>query len=127
MHLPEDGGTVAGLLELPGESWFIECERRAEHGDSRGVRQLSGEERLARRRANRGVAMVSAETNAFPRKPVDVGGERQAVAVAAHDVTGVIVSEDEQEIRPAGFGKGQGRRGHGSDGGPPGRLAVIAH
>ncbi len=45
---------------------------------------------------------MRAEVDAFTGEPVEVRGQRLAVAVAAHDAGGVVVGDEEQQVRRAG-------------------------
>ncbi len=40
------------------------------------------------------------ESRPLRRQPVEVRSPRQAIAIASQDVAGMVVGEDEEEIRP---------------------------
>ena len=98
VHLAENRGPVAGPAELFGQGRLVGRERGAQQRHAGRVRQLAGEERLARRSTHRRVAVVRGEARGLGRQAVEVGGMGGAVAVAAHHVAGMVVGQDEQEI-----------------------------
>src|SRR5260370_32477911 len=63
------------------------------------MRQLARQERLPRRRADRRVAVVGAEPGALRSKTVDSRSPGHRVAVAAQDITRMIVRQDKEKIR----------------------------
>ena len=110
VHFPEDGGAVAGRLELFRQRRLVQRERRGEARHTRHVRQLSGEETLPRRSADRRIAVVARKARPLRCQPVQVRRGRQPVAVAAHHVCGVVVGQQEEEIRLARGGASTRRR-----------------
>ena len=79
-------GAVAVLLEVLRQRHRVRrglAEVRAEIVDAERVRPQAGEQRVARRRADRLVAVGAFEQHAARREPVDVRRLRQLVAVAA--------------------------------------------
>ena len=100
-----------------GDGRLRRIEGRAEHGHSRCMRQLSGQERLARRSAYGRITVVCREASALGRETVEVWRFGFAVAIAAHDVSSVIVGDEEEEVwSAAGLGFAGGCPTEGSRG-----------
>src|SRR5437016_4632089 len=62
------------------------------------MRQLARQERLPRRRADRRIAVVGAEPGALRSQTVDIRSPGHRVAVAAQDVTRMIVRQNKEKI-----------------------------
>ena len=112
MHFAKNGGGITGLLQLTREGGFVFGERRRKAGDTSHVRHLPGEKTLARGRADRGIAIVGGEAGALRGKAVEIGCVDERVAVTAEHITGVIVSQNIEQVRTsAGGGQRQGLGG----------------
>src|SRR5258708_2645255 len=99
MHLPEYRGCIAGLLKLFGDGRLVFGERSGQPRHSRRRRQLTCEETLTRWRADRRIAEVPREPDALSRERVEMRRAREPIPVRAENVPGMVVGENENEIR----------------------------
>src|SRR5580700_6762134 len=70
--------------------------------------------------------MMRREAHALGRQTVEIGSPRVAIAVAPEHVAGVIVGEDEQEIRFAASLRGKGRRRSSHQSSPADHATIIS-
>lgn len=93
VHLAEGGGLIAVILEQLGEGWLRFAQGSFEGCDADCVWVQACEDGLARGRADGGIANIVGEASALRGEALQVG------RVAAHDVAGMIVCDEEEEVR----------------------------
>src|SRR5207248_6613606 len=90
--------------EVPGLAEVIDHQRRELHQlrphvvGAQGGRVDAGDQPAAARGADRGVGEAAGEPGALGREPVEVGGDRVRVAVAA-EVRADVLGADQHDVR----------------------------
>src|SRR5579883_2181523 len=126
MHLAEHGGAIPGCVELACEGRLIRGQWCWKARDACAMREHPREKRLPRWRADRRVAVVAGEPSALGSQAVEVGRSREAVAIGAEDVPGMVVRQNEQEIGLR-FRTGVSARSRGQDKGATRDGAKAVH
>src|SRR5512135_3432348 len=104
VHLAEGRGGVPPAAQPIAERDGGVGQGRREEGHADGMGQAPGEERLPTGRADRGVAEGTVEPNALSRQPIEPGRGLARVAVDAEGPPGMVVADQDQQVRSRGAG-----------------------
>jgi hypothetical protein len=98
VHLADGGREVAFFGEVVGDGAVARGERVFEDLRAVGVGVESGDERTARRDADRGRAVGAFEAEPALGEAVDVGGANLGMAVAAGSAALVLIRHQKQKV-----------------------------